>query len=112
MTRVAKYMTSRPWLGGGLVALVTLVAVGGWYVWDQVNVPDITVSYAVPTAPQLAAGGSSQTLYRIDPLESSVTYAVDEILAGCRAPPMAPPRALPVTLSLTMPTRRRRYSVR
>lgn len=82
MTRVAKYMTSRPWLGGGLVALVTLVAVGGWYVWDQVNVPDITVSYAVPTAPQLAAGDSSQTLYRIDPLESSVTYAVEEILAG------------------------------
>lgn len=82
MTRVAKYMTSRPWLGGGLVAMVTLVAVGGWFVWNQVNVPDITVSYAVPTAPQLTAEGPSQTLYRIDPVRSSVTYAVDERLAG------------------------------
>lgn len=62
-------------------SLAAIVGVGGWYVWDQVNVPDIAVLYVVPSAPTLEAG-PDETVYRVHPMRSSVTYEVTESLAG------------------------------
>ena len=63
-----------------------VVAVGaGLYVWSQVepilSVSNVAVSYVVPSAPHLVAG-NGETVYRIDPTQSSVTYGVDENVVG------------------------------
>ena len=67
----------------GLVVLVALV-VGG-YLWMQVRplleVKDVAVSYTVPAAPHLTAG-NGETVYRIDPTQSAMTYGVDEKIVG------------------------------
>jgi polyisoprenoid-binding protein YceI/mono/diheme cytochrome c family protein len=72
-----------------MFALVVVVAAGaGLYVWSQVepilNVSNVAVSYVVPAAPHLVAG-NGETVYRIDPTQSSVTYGVDENIAGQKA---------------------------
>jgi len=69
-----------------LFALVVVVAVGvGVYVYSQVapilSVSNVAVSYVVPSAPRLVAG-NGETVYRIDPTQSSVTYGVDENIVG------------------------------
>ena len=69
-------------MGGLAVTVVALLGVGGWYVWGQVNVPDLPVLYVVPTAQQLVADEAGETLYRVQPARSSVTYEVSETLAG------------------------------
>lgn len=74
-------MARHPWVSGVAAGVAALVGVGGWYVWDQVNVPEVAVLYVVPTAPQMEAG-PGETLYRVHPMRSTVTYEVDETLAG------------------------------
>lgn len=70
------------WTGG--FVLVLGAALGG-YLWSQYR--DLTsskyqvIAYTVPKAPHLVAG-SGQTVYRIDPTKSSVSYAVDEKFFG------------------------------
>src|SRR5262249_20220575 len=65
------------------VAFVGVVV--GVYAWRQYNVLTSSkygvVSYTVPTAPHLVAG-SSETVYRIDPTQSQLSYGVDEKLFG------------------------------
>ena len=67
-------------------SFVLIAVVGGLYVWTQVkplltSVKNDDVSYAVPTAPRLVAV-SGETVYRIDPTQSKVSYAVDENIVG------------------------------
>jgi polyisoprenoid-binding protein YceI/mono/diheme cytochrome c family protein len=74
------------WIGShrlmsSMALMVAVVIGGGWYVWDQVNVDDIPVTYVVPQAPQLVAG-DGESLYRVHPRRSTVTYEVEEQLAG------------------------------
>ena len=72
-----------PYFAGGFV-LIAALAVGG-YAWSQYR--DLTsskyqvISYTVPDAPHLV-GGSGETVYRIDPTQSALTYGVDEKLFG------------------------------
>src|SRR5690606_24620638 len=61
---------------------VILVAGLAWVLNANLRVAPVEVNYAVPVAPQLAATGSGQTLYRIDASQSSVSYTIDETLAG------------------------------
>ena len=67
-------------------SFVLIVAVGGLYVWSQIkplltSVKNENVSYTVPTAPRLVAN-PGETVYRIDPTQSKVTYQVDENIVG------------------------------
>ena len=82
MRRAGSFISGHPWVGGLVVTVVALLGVGGWYVWGQVNVPDLPVLYVVPTAQQLVADEPGETLYRVQPLRSSVSYEVGETLAG------------------------------
>ncbi len=71
------------WVAGTVVVLVSIV---GFRVWSQVqpllsSVQADNISYKVPTAPRLAPG-AGETLYRIDPTQSKVTYGVDENIVG------------------------------
>ena len=70
------------WLGGTVLAV--LVAVG-WYAWSQYRTLTSSkynvVAYTVPTAPRLVAA-TGETVYRIDPTHSSVSYDVSEKLFG------------------------------
>lgn len=74
-------MARHPWVSGVAAGLAVLVGVGGWYAWDQVNVPEVAVLYVVPTAPQLTPT-ANETVYRVHPTRSTVTYEVAESLAG------------------------------
>lgn len=72
------------WAVAGVVAAA--VAGGGAFAWTQVKpVVDARrysrITYEVPTAPTLTAK-DGETIYRIDPTRSSLTYAVDEQLVG------------------------------
>ena len=62
-----------------------MVLAGAVYVWSQVHsvlsVSNVAVSYTVPDAPHLVAG-NGETVYRIDPTHSSMTYGVDENIIG------------------------------
>lgn len=82
MGRLAAFIGRHKLLAGFAVALAFAAGGAGWYVYDQVNVPDLPVSYTVPQAAQLTADRPHETLYRVDPLRSSVTYEVEEVLAG------------------------------
>jgi hypothetical protein len=70
----------------GIVGVLGVAVVGiGVYAWMQYR--DLTsakytvVAYTVPSAPHLVAGGG-ETVYRIDPTHSKLTYAVQEKLLG------------------------------
>jgi polyisoprenoid-binding protein YceI len=71
------------WLAATAVLLVALV---GLRVWSQVH-PLLTavkasdVTYSVPDAPHLVAI-NGETVYRIDPTQSKVSYAVGENIVG------------------------------
>ncbi len=69
-----------------VVGVVVLIAAGaGGYVWTQYR--ELTsskynvVNYSVPSSPNLVAG-AGETVYRIDPTRSSLSYAVEEKLFG------------------------------
>ena len=81
MRRVGAFLGRHRWWTGAAAGLVAVVGAGGWFVWSQVNVPDIPVLYVVPTAQQLSAG-SDETIYRVHPTRSTVSYEVEEQLAG------------------------------
>ncbi|HEX7442437.1 MAG TPA: YceI family protein, partial [Acidimicrobiales bacterium] len=71
------------WLAG---SFALIVAISGLYLWTQLrplltSVKNVDVSYTVPEAPRLVAA-SGETVYRIDPTQSKVTYAVDENIVG------------------------------
>ncbi len=70
----------------GLVGLVALVAIAvGVYAWTEyrtlTSATYQVVNYSVPNAPHLVAK-SGETVYRIDPTHSSLTYAISEKLFG------------------------------
>jgi polyisoprenoid-binding protein YceI len=73
------------WILSSLGVIAALLLAGGLFVWRQVegvlNVKNVAVSYTVPDAPHMTAG-QGEIVYRIDPTQSSVTYAVDENLMG------------------------------
>jgi polyisoprenoid-binding protein YceI/mono/diheme cytochrome c family protein len=65
---------------------VLIVAIGGLYLYSQIkplltSVKNDDVSYTVPSAPRLVAA-PGETVYRIDPTQSKVSYAVDENIVG------------------------------
>ena len=66
------------------VVLIGAIAVGA-YLYSQVepilSVKDTSVAYTVPTAPHLVAG-NHETVYRIDPTHSEMSYGVDEKIVG------------------------------
>jgi polyisoprenoid-binding protein YceI len=67
----------------GLTVLLTATAAGAaWWVWRDLQVAYVDVKFVVPEAPRLTPRSPDQTLFRIDASRSSVTYEVDEILAG------------------------------
>ncbi len=72
-----------PFAVAGVVLVVALGA--GLYVWAQVR--DLTsskynvINYSVPSSPHLVAG-QGETVYRIDPTQSSLSYGVEEKLFG------------------------------
>src|SRR5680860_282830 len=73
------------WLWWSSGAFVLVIAAAGLFVWSQyrelTSVEFNDIAYEVPTSPKLVAG-SGETVYRIDPTRSSLTYAVDEKLFG------------------------------
>ncbi len=73
------------WILSTLAVVGLLVIAGGAYVvaqvHNQLSVTDVAVDYTVPAAPKLIAG-NGETVYRIDPTQSSVTYGVDENIVG------------------------------
>ena len=75
------WIRKRPFL---TVSTLLIVAVGLWagpQLIDLATTPTYEVSDDAPDAPPLKAA-SGETLYRIDPNESSASYAVDEKLGG------------------------------
>ena len=82
--RAAKASRSH-WVLTSLAVVLVVVLAGAVYVWSQVHdvlsVSNVAVSYTVPSAPHLVAG-NGETVYRIDPTHSSLTYGVDENLIG------------------------------
>jgi polyisoprenoid-binding protein YceI len=80
--RLARLVRAHPIVTGGLLVVVAVAASGGWYVYDQLHVSAVHVDYVVPSAPRLTADAPSERLFRIQPERSSITYAVDEHLAG------------------------------
>jgi polyisoprenoid-binding protein YceI/mono/diheme cytochrome c family protein len=82
--RAAKASRSH-WVLSSFAVAAVLVLAGAVYVWSQVHsvlsVANVAVSYTVPDAPHLVAG-NGETVYRIDPTHSSLTYGVDENLIG------------------------------
>ena len=69
-----------------LGAVILVATVAGIYTWRQVK-PIVesrkyaSITYEVPKAPKLTAA-EGETVYRIDPTESSLTYEVQEEFAG------------------------------
>lgn len=57
-------------------------AAGAWALVSSLRVPATLVSLQVPQAPRLTAANPNQKVYRIDATRSSVSYDVDETLAG------------------------------
>ncbi len=73
------------WVLSTLAVVLVVVLGGAMYVYSRVkpllSVADVAVSYTVPDAPHLVAG-NRETVYRIDPTHSSLTYGVDENIVG------------------------------
>lgn len=62
-------------------ALVVFAAGAAWLYAEMYRIDPVYVDWSVPDAPQLTAG-DGQTVYRIDPSRSVVTYEVEENLVG------------------------------
>lgn len=62
--------------------LVIGLGLAGLVLWNNLHVDPVEYSLDVPNAPQLTAADSNQHVYRIDASKSSVSYDVDEVLAG------------------------------
>ena len=83
--RKPPFLLPRHWILWTLAAVAVGASVVGVYAWRQYNTLTSAkfkvVNYTVPTAPHLVAG-SGETVYRIDPTASQVSYAVNEKLFG------------------------------
>ncbi|MBK5288618.1 MAG: YceI family protein [Acidimicrobiia bacterium] len=79
--------TKRPRRWVRWAAGVTLLVAGaiGWFAWSQYRTLSSSkynnVAYTVPKAPALAVQ-TNETVYRVDPTHSSLTYGVDEKFFG------------------------------
>ena len=71
------------WIGAGVVVVAAGVLLWGWSRYGSLlGTPKYrTVAYTVPAAPRLVAG-SGETVYRIDPTRSQLTYRVAERIVG------------------------------
>lgn len=71
-----------PFVVGFLAVVVAVVGAWGWSQYQELNDSKYkVVSYTVPAAPRLVAR-TGETIYRIDPTRSSLTYSIDEKLFG------------------------------
>jgi polyisoprenoid-binding protein YceI len=87
LRRLAKASRSH-WIISTCVVVLVVVLGAGLYLYTRVrselSVSNIAVDYTVPTAPHLVAS-NGETIYRIDPTHSSLTYGVDENVIGITA---------------------------
>jgi polyisoprenoid-binding protein YceI len=76
---------ARHWLLWTLAVFAVGASIVGVYAWRQYHTLTSAkfnvINYTVPAAPHLVAG-SGETVYRIDPTASSVSYEVVEKLLG------------------------------
>jgi polyisoprenoid-binding protein YceI/mono/diheme cytochrome c family protein len=76
------------WVFGGLGVVVLVALAVGIYAWTQyrtlTSATYQVVDYSVPNAPHLVAR-SGETVYRVDPTHSSLSYAISEKLFGHKA---------------------------
>lgn len=71
-----------PFVVGFLAVVVAAVGIWGYVQYRELNDSKYkVVSYTVPAAPRLVAR-TGETIYRIDPTSSSLTYSIDEKLFG------------------------------
>ena len=63
------------------IVLIAL-AFGGWSYFSSTQLSEVIAAPGVPDAPKLAPTGPDEVVYRIDAYRSSVSYEVEEILAG------------------------------
>ncbi len=81
----ARTLLPRRWIWWTLAAVAVGAAAVGVYAWRQYSTLTSAkfnvVNYTVPAAPHLVAG-PGETVYRIDPSASQLSYAVDEKLFG------------------------------
>lgn len=83
--RVGRFGRDHPIVAALVVTAIVLFGAAGaaaWSIWRELDVERVEISYVVPTAPRLSAETPSQTVYRIDAARSSVSYEVEEQLAG------------------------------
>jgi polyisoprenoid-binding protein YceI len=75
----------RHWVLTSLAVVLLVIAGSGLYVWHEVgpllNPKYRVVDYSVPAAPHLTAR-DGETIYRIDPTRSTMTYGIDEKVVG------------------------------
>lgn len=84
MTKVKNFWSKHPIAIVAAAVLVGCLAGAGWVGASMFKVDSVTVDWEVPDAPQLTADGPDQTVYRIDPSQSTASYEVGETLAGVR----------------------------
>lgn len=83
MTRVKQGVRRHPLATAMVIVLVVGAGLAAWAVVSALRpAPSTDVAFVVPQAPKLSANGPDETVYRIDASRSSVSYEVQEILAG------------------------------
>ena len=81
VTKVKGLARAHPFVLVAGILLLIGAASAAWVVTSIYRIDSSVVYFGVPDAPQLTAG-PGQTLYRVNASRSSVTYGVDEELAG------------------------------
>ncbi len=81
VTKVKGLARAHPFVLVACILLLIGAASAAWVITSIYRVDSSVVYFGVPDAPQLTAG-PGQTLYRVNASRSSVTYGVDEELAG------------------------------
>ena len=82
MHRLRAFGRSHPVVASLIGLGIVLLGTGAWAAVQLFHVEPVQVSFVVPTAERLTPAGSDETIYRIDASRSSVTYEVEESLAG------------------------------
>ena len=81
VTKVKGLARAHPFVLVACILLLVGAASAAWVITSIYRVDSSVVYFGVPDAPQLTAG-PGQTLYRVNASRSSVTYGIDEELAG------------------------------
>jgi polyisoprenoid-binding protein YceI len=81
VTKVKGLARAHPFVLVACILLLIGAASAAWVITSIYRVDSSVVYFGVPNAPQLTAG-PGQTLYRVNASRSSVTYGIDEELAG------------------------------